>query len=62
MTVSQELFKQLIFDTVMESQDQMSEDAVNALLDILNRYDIGSPWCSIADGENLLPGSISSSS
>lgn len=51
MTVSQELFKQLIFDTVMESQDQMSEDAVNALLDILNRYDIGSPWCSMADGK-----------
>lgn len=51
ITVSQELFKQLIFDTVMESQDQMSEDAVNALLDILNRYDIGSSWCSMADGK-----------
>lgn len=51
MTVSQELFKQLIFDTVMESQDQISEDALNALLDILNRYDIGSPWCSMADGK-----------
>lgn len=49
ITVSQEVFKQLIFDTVMESQDQMSEDVVNAFLDILNRYDIGSPWCSMAD-------------
>lgn len=43
MTISQEVFKQLIFDTVMESQGQMSEDVVNAFLDILNRYDIGSP-------------------
>lgn len=51
MTVSQELFKQLIFDTVMESQDQMSEDAVNALLDILNRYDIGNPWQKMEDGK-----------
>ena len=49
MTISKDVFKQLIFDTVMESQDQMSEDVVNALLDILNRYDIGSPWCSMAD-------------
>lgn len=51
ITVSQEVFKQLIFDTVMESQDQMSEDAANAFLDILNRYDIGSPWCSMTDGK-----------
>lgn len=51
MTISQNVFKQLIFDTVMESQNQMSEDVVNALLDILNRYDIGSPWCSMADGK-----------
>lgn len=49
MTVSQELFKQLIFDTVMESQDQMSKDVANALLDILNRYDIGEPWRSMED-------------
>lgn len=51
MTISQELFKQMIFDTMMESQDQMSEDVVNAFLDILNRYDIGSPWCNMEDGK-----------
>lgn len=51
MTVSQELFKQMIFDTMMESQDQMSEDTANALLDIMNRYDIGSPWRKMEDGE-----------
>lgn len=51
MTISQNVFKQLIFDTVIESQDQMSEDVVNAFLDILNRYDIGSPWHDMEDGK-----------
>ncbi len=51
MTVSQDLFKQLIFDTIMEARDQMSEDTANAFLDILNRYDIGSPWRKMEDGK-----------
>ncbi len=50
-TVSQELFKQLIFDTLMESQDQVSEDVTKAILDILDRYDVGSPWRSMDDGK-----------
>ncbi|MCM1234490.1 MAG: hypothetical protein NC489_30690 [Ruminococcus flavefaciens] len=47
MTVSPELFKQMVFDIVMESQDQMSAEATDALLDLINRFDIGSPWRTI---------------
>lgn len=51
MTISQELFKQMIFDILMESQDQVSEDANRAILDILNRYDVGSPWRRMSSGK-----------
>lgn len=51
MTVSPMQFKQMVFDIVMESQDQMTEDTANALLDIIGRFDIGSPWISMECGK-----------
>lgn len=48
-TISQELFKQMIFDILMESQDRIPEDVANAILDILDRYDVGSPWRCVED-------------
>ncbi len=50
-TISQDLFKQMIFDILMESQDQISTDVIMAFLDILDRYDIGSPWRHMEDGK-----------
>ncbi len=50
-TISPDLFKQLIFDTLMESQEQISEDVTRTFLDILDRYDVGSPWKGMEDGK-----------
>lgn len=51
MRVFPETFKQLVFDTVMEASDQMSEDCRHALLDIVTRYDIDPRWIPMKDGK-----------
>lgn len=44
-----ETFKQLIFDTVMRVSDMDKEGIQHALLDLVNRYEIGPTWIEMSE-------------